>query len=134
MADLTRYTAPTAVSRPAAPAAPAGVGATTDGVQFTGRVYTWDDVPGGAHRLPGPALVEAVVQMRGAKRTRGGLVQVRHGYRAHPSGVAVMTYHRPLTRRADGRLAPVGQWALHTRADHSGTPRVTRGTAEIITR
>lgn len=133
MGDLARYTAPSAaVASPATDASRYGVAATTENAQWTGRVLGWGDVPGGDAGIPRPALVEGVIAQVGAKKATAGLVQVRHAYRAHAHGVHLLTLHRPLTRRADGRLSPAGEWAVTAREDLRGTPRVTRGVVEVV--
>ena len=76
MAGLIRYvpSSSVAVGRPD-PVAPAGVGATTDGAEWTAEVLGWEHMPGRDAGLPRPALVEGVNQHSGARKTPdGGLV------------------------------------------------------------
>ncbi|SDO00063.1 hypothetical protein SAMN05216368_10911 [Cryobacterium flavum] len=72
-------------------------------------------------------LAEAVVTLRGATRDSGRLIQTRLGFRAYADRVFVVMVTRQLRARADGKLAPVGEWTVADAVTH----KMAAGTAAV---
>ena len=111
--DLTAYTAPSA-----AVATSAGSTATsrsTERVVWSGRVLSFDDLPNGVRKVAPAAgvLAESVIAVAGVRIDRGGVArQTRLAFRAYADRVVTLKVSRVLTKRSDGKYAPLGVWEV----------------------
>ncbi|TFD04130.1 hypothetical protein [Cryobacterium sp. TMT1-66-1] len=107
----------------------AGSSRSTQRIKWNKPAATFTDLPAAARSAaPAPGvLAEAVVTLRGATRESGRLIQTRLGFRAYADHVVVVTVTRQLRARADGRLAPVGEWTVAEAVTH----KIAAGTVAV---
>jgi len=106
-----------------------GSSRSTKNTQWNKPAASFSDLPSAAQTAAPAAgvLAEAVVTLRGAARDLGRLIQTRIGFRAYADRVVVLTVTRELRARDDGKLVPVGDWALAGAMTH----KAARGTVAV---
>lgn len=116
--DLTTYTTPTLAV--ATSKGSTSTSQSTERVVWRGTVLSFDDLPKDARKVA-PAsgvLAERVIALADVGIDRSGVArQTRLAFRAYADRVVTLKVSRVLTKRSDGRYAPLGAWEVREHSE-----------------